>query len=115
MKHGSSIVCLAILGMLVVSPGSTQSLYPPEIPKDDARLLASNCMQCHGTNGQPRSGGNSSLVGTTYYKLRQQLLDLAAKSPASDSQKELMIVHAATYYRLSPKQIDAISAYLSGN
>jgi cytochrome subunit of sulfide dehydrogenase len=94
---------------------SAASLYPSTINKDDARVLASNCMQCHGTNGQPRSGGNSSLVGTTYSKLRQQMLDLKNKDPATDSQKEIMIMHAKVYYALSPDQIDAIAAYLSGN
>lgn len=89
-----------------------------KISKDDARVLASNCMQCHGTNNQPRTGGATSLVGTTYSKLRQQMIDLANKvsstSPdvkTADPQKDIMIRHAKTY---SLDEIEAIATFLSG-
>lgn len=108
---------LAVAFLVVcASPALAQSYS--KISRNDARVLASNCMQCHGTNGQPRTGGATSLVGTTYAKLRQQMIDLSSKvantdpmTATTDPQKDIMIRHAKTY---SLVEIEAIAAYLSG-
>lgn len=103
---------LMACGSLALAQGYTK------ISKPDARMLASNCMQCHATRGQPYSGGNTSLVNTTYSKLRQQMLDLQSKvadtspkTPTSDPQKDIMIRHAKTY---TLDEIEAIASFLSG-
>ncbi len=113
---GKTLCLGTALFVACASPALAQSYA--KISKNDARALASNCMQCHGTNGQPRNGGATSLVGTTYSKLRQQMIDLSNKVssaspdvPTSDPQKDLMIRHAKAY---TLDEIEAIASYLSG-
>ncbi len=95
----------AVVALMAGAAGA-QTLGPNE-----GRLLASNCMQCHGTNGQPRVGGIESLAGKSYSKIKSEMAELARKSPASEPDKEIMIVHAKAY---TPAEIDAIAHYLSG-
>lgn len=90
----------------IAAAASAQSLGPNE-----GRLLASNCTQCHGSNGQPRVGGIESLAGKSYSKIKSEMAELARKNPASEPGEEIMIVHAKAY---TPAEIDAIAHYLSG-
>ena len=50
-----SAPCLAAL-LLLAAPAFAQTA-------DNGRLLASNCFQCHGTNGKPSVGGFDRLAG----------------------------------------------------
>lgn len=74
------------------------------------RLLASNCTQCHATNGQPRNGGIESLAGKSYSSLKKDMLELAKKPLGSDAEEEIMIIHAQAY---TAAEIDAIAYFLS--
>lgn len=60
-------------------------------PADNGRLLASNCFQCHGTNG--RGGGFDSLAGQSQTDLLNKLNDIRRK--AADS--NIMVPHARGY------------------
>lgn len=62
------------------------------------RLLASNCFQCHGTNG---NGGFEDIRG----KSAEELLEFLGK-PAG---KDIMAAHAQGY---TPAQLQTIAAYL---
>lgn len=74
--------------------GSTTAL-----PKNtEGRLLASNCFQCHGTNG---TGGFDSIRGGE----AQEIMEFLTK-PAS---KEIMAAHAQGY---TTAQLQKIIAYL---
>lgn len=68
------------------------------------RLLASNCFQCHGTNG---SGGFERLSGKSAREIYSELKKFAN---GSEDPGSLMAVHAAGY---SDAQLNAIATYLS--
>ncbi|WP_374409381.1 cytochrome c [Hydrogenophaga sp.] len=67
-------------------------------PTTEGRLLASNCFQCHGTNG---TGGFDSIRGGD----AKEVLEFLTK-PAS---KEIMAAHAQGY---TTAQLQKIIAYL---
>lgn len=96
---------LAILTLIVASAASASAA--PDVRT--GRLLASNCTQCHGANGQPRDG-IESLAGKSYSSLKKDMLEMATKSAASEAEKEIMIIHAKAY---TPAEIDAIAYFLS--
>ena len=66
------------------------------------RLLASNCFQCHGTNGH----GMESLAGKSVSDIVGDLKEMALKSPGA----EMMFAHARGY---SATQVNLIADYLS--
>jgi cytochrome c553 len=68
----------------------------------DARLLASQCAQCHGTNGT----GREHLAGKSYGELLEELIEMK-RSPKRD----LMHLQAKGY---SDQQLSLIAAYFSG-
>jgi cytochrome c553 len=90
------------------SPGAARSnttalLAPAAITTNSARLLASNCYQCHGTYG---TGGFERLAGESATEIYSELKELAA----STSSNNIMAAHAAGY---TDAQLRAIAAYLS--
>jgi mono/diheme cytochrome c family protein len=70
----------------------------PLAASPQGRLLASNCFQCHGTNG---NGGFEEIRG----KSAEELLEFLQK-PAG---KDIMAAHAQGY---TPAQLKTIAAYL---
>ena len=79
----------------------TASAAPPH----PGRLLASNCFQCHGTNG---SGGFDRLNGESADSLYNELREFALKE-GSDADN-IMSVHAKGY---TDAQMRAIAVYLA--
>ena len=77
---------------------------PP--PPQDGRLLASNCFQCHGTNGNTVVGGFGSLAGKSSNDIFQTLKELAAQTDPN----EIMPVHARGY---TDEQLRLIANYFS--
>ena len=57
------------------------------------RLLASNCFNCHGTDGHP-SGGFDSLAGDSASEIVKTLKEMAAKSAEDGG---IMRAHASGY------------------
>ena len=74
----------------------------PPIPtvaaSTEGRLLASNCFQCHGTNG---TGGFDSIRGGEAEEITEFLTKTAGK--------DIMAAHAQGY---TPAQLQKIIAYL---
>lgn len=82
----------------VLSPTATATATATAAPSTEGRLLASNCFQCHGTNG---TGGFDSIRGGE----AQEIMEFLTK-PAS---KEIMAAHAQGY---TTAQLQKIIAYL---
>lgn len=74
----------------------TTSAPPP------GRLLASNCFQCHGTNG---SGGVETIRGESVSEITKELKEMQAKSTP-----EMMDMHARGY---TDAEIKLLATYLS--
>lgn len=66
--------------LLAATPAFAQTTPPP------GRLLASNCFQCHGTNG---SGGVERLTGESASEIYNELKEMQRKSSP-----EMMEMHA---------------------
>jgi cytochrome c553 len=71
-----------------------------------ARVLASNCFQCHGTNGRS-VGGIERLAGMSASELAGEMREMRAKAVGND----IMKVHARGY---SDAQIAEIAAFFAG-
>ena len=77
---------------------SASQAAAPHAASPAGRLLASNCFQCHGTNG---NGGFEDIRGES----AEELLEFLQK-PAG---KDIMAAHAQGY---TPAQLKTIAAYL---
>ena len=66
------------------------------------RLLASNCFQCHGTNGH----GMEELAGKSVSDIAGDVREMAQKSPGA----EMMFAHARGY---TATQVNLIADYFS--
>jgi len=84
MRHLPIGLALALAGAAVVPAAQAQ-------PVDGGRLLASNCFQCHGTNGV--NGGFDTLAGKSQDELLHELDEMRRKAPGSN----IMIPHARGY------------------
>jgi len=73
------------------SSGTTSTGAATGVPT--GRLLASNCFNCHGTDGHP-SGGFDSLAGDSASEIVKTLKEMAAKSPEDGG---IMRAHAMGY------------------
>lgn len=74
----------------------TTSAPPP------GRLLASNCYQCHGTNG---SGGVETIRGESVSEIYNELKEMQRKSPP-----KMMDMHARGF---TDAEIKLLATYLS--
>jgi sulfide dehydrogenase cytochrome subunit len=82
LAGGSALIALA----LVALPARTQTTPL------SGRLLASNCFQCHATDGR---GGFERLTGESAAELFQELKELQSKSISSED--GIMVPHAQGY------------------
>lgn len=95
----------AMLGYgLTVSPDEATRHFTSTL-SNMGRLLASNCFQCHGTNG---SGGFDRLNGESADSLYNELREFALKKD-SDAD-DIMSAHAKGY---TDAQMRAIAVYLA--
>ncbi len=88
----------AIDGQLDSAAGRRNSTVVAQPASTEGRLLASNCFQCHGTEG---TGGFEEIRG----KSANELIEFQSK-PAG---KDIMAAHAQGY---TPDQLRKIAAYL---
>ena len=70
------------------------------------RLLASNCFQCHGTNGNPMVAGFDRLAGKSSNDIFKELKEFQTKNDPN----EIMKVHALGY---TDEQLRRIADYFS--
>ena len=93
------VITLAALG---AATAGAQLLAPPSEP---GRLLASNCFQCHGTNGRG-DGTFEKLAGKSSSDIYNDLREMKAENKRG----EIMTIHALGY---TDAQLRAIADYLS--
>jgi len=90
----------AVLGAaLLATAAGAQTAAPPA-----GRLLASNCFQCHGTNGN--GPGFDNIAGKSVDEIYKELREMRSENPGND----IMKAHARGY---TDEQLRQISAYLS--
>lgn len=90
----------AVLGAsLLATAAGAQTTAPPA-----GRLLASNCFQCHGTNGA--GPGFDNIAGKSVDEIYKELREMRSKEPGND----IMKAHARGF---NDEQLRQISAYLS--
>lgn len=97
MKPGKMILGLGMALAMVPAFAQTTTTAPPP-----GRLLASNCFQCHGTNG---TGGLERLAGESASEIYNELKEMQLKSTP-----KMMDMHARGY---TDAQIRLIADYLS--
>lgn len=88
-----------LLAALAVTPPLT---FAQTATTPTGRLLASNCFQCHGTDGR---GGFEKLAGMSASELIGELREMRQESPP-----EMMDAHAHGY---TDEQIRLIADYFS--
>lgn len=88
----------------IVSVQVTAKTPGEVIGTTEGRLLASNCFQCHGTNG---SGGFEKLLGESEASLYEELMEYRTDP---DFASDIMTAHLQGY---TEAQIRAIAKYLS--
>ncbi len=92
---GFTLLSAALLAL----PAAAQTAAPPP-----GRLLASNCFQCHGTNGAGSSF--DSLIGEAPDEIYKKLREMQSENPGNN----IMKAHARGY---TDEQMRQISTYLS--
>ena len=112
MKHVYKFAAVLVAAGLAFAPslragGSTSTSTLPYTSgaltlDHPGRVLASNCFQCHGTNGH----GMGSLAGKSASDIAGDMKEMALKSPG----EKMMFAHARGY---SAAQIDLIADYFS--
>jgi cytochrome c553 len=83
MNQGKIIRGLVLA--LATAPAFAQTTTPPPA----GRLLASNCFQCHGTNG---TGGVEKIAGKSSSEIYKDLKEMQTKTPP-----KMMDMHARGY------------------
>jgi len=91
----------AVAAALLAPPAPAQTTAPPE-----GRLLASNCFQCHGTDGRR---GFEQINGKSSTEIYSKLKEMQSKQPGTEDYG-IMIPHAKGY---TDAQLLKISQYLS--
>ena len=100
MREPRSLLSIVLaIGSLAVAASATAQTTLPH----PGRLLASNCFQCHGTNGR---GGYESLAGKSAREIFNELLEMRAKAAGSN----IMVPHASGY---TDEQLRLIADYFS--
>jgi cytochrome subunit of sulfide dehydrogenase len=80
----SHVVAVLALVSAAIFPALAQAQTP-------GRLLASNCFQCHGTNG---NGGFERLTEDSAAELFEELKELQGNPATAEHEEEIMVVHA---------------------
>lgn len=99
MKRKTLVITLATLGATGAIAQQAPTTPPP------GRLLASNCFQCHGTDGKG-DGTFEKLAGKSASEIASELREMKAENKRG----EIMTIHALGY---SDAQVRAIADYFS--
>lgn len=97
MKRRNILCVLACSLATMPVIAQTTTAAPPA-----GRLLASNCFQCHGTNG---SGGVEKIAGKSASEIVKELKEMQQKSPP-----KMMDMHARGY---TDAEINLLANYLA--
>lgn len=93
-----TLLIASLLGASAVQAQTASQPHPE-------RLLASNCFQCHGTEGRP-TAGFERLAGMSAREIYGELSEMRAKAGS----KGIMGIHAMAY---TDQQIRQIADYFS--
>src|SRR5512139_3670996 len=93
------VITLAAFGATAANAQQSGTPIPP------GRLLASNCFQCHGTDGKG-DGTFEKLAGKSASDIANELREMKAENKRG----EIMTIHALGY---TDAQIRAIADYFS--
>lgn len=93
-----------LLGAMSAGWLLTPALGHAQFVVNDARLLASGCFQCHGTDG--KNGAFDALAGDGKLDMLNKLNDMRKKSANSS----IMMPHARGY---TSQQLNMIADYFS--
>lgn len=93
------LVTLSVLGATGALAQTTPAAPPP------GRLLASNCFQCHGTDGKD-SGSFERLAGKSSNEIYNELREMKAENKRG----EIMTIHTVGY---TDAQLRAIADYFA--
>ena len=97
MRHATAVYAGMLVAAQALVPASAQN--PPP-----GRLLASNCFQCHGTNG--KGPGFDDIAGESPNEIYQKLAEMRAGREGAG----LMVKHAMGY---TDAQLRQLSQWLS--
>lgn len=89
-----------LLAAALAAPALAHAQVPASVP---GRLLASNCFQCHGTDGR---GGFDEIAGKSPSEIVNKLKEMRAENKPG----EIMNRHAAGY---TDAQLKLIGDYLA--
>ena len=93
MAHATRSLTVLGVALLAATAATAQTLPPP------GRLLASNCYQCHGTNG--RGPGFDRLAGKSANELYEELKEFRAGKEGDG----IMTRHALGYTDAQLRQL----------
>jgi len=97
MKRKNLLCLLASSLATLPAIAQTSAATPPA-----GRLLASNCFQCHGTNG---TGGVEKIAGKSASEIYKELKEMQQKTPP-----KMMDMHARGY---TDAEIKLLANYLA--
>lgn len=89
------------IGLLIIALSAVQA--HAQTPPPAGRLLASNCFQCHGTDG---SGGFERLSGMSAKEIVGEMKEMRSKT-----NPDIMAAHARGY---TDAQLQLIGDYFAG-
>lgn len=98
----TAAVAIGLAGLLSVLPASAQTAVSPS--GSTGRLLASNCFQCHGTNG--KGPGFETLAGKSASELYKDMKEFQAGKEGDN----IMARHVMGY---SDAQLQLLAQWLS--
>lgn len=102
-RHGGAIGAVSLSLLLTFAASTAQAQQSGTLPPA-GRLLASNCFQCHGSNG--KGPGFEQINGKSKDEIYKELKEMQAGKEGQG----LMTKHAMGY---SDAQLRAISQWLS--
>jgi cytochrome subunit of sulfide dehydrogenase len=102
MTTTNQLLCALAAGALVLVTLSSTAQTTPA----DGRLLASNCFQCHATDGR---GGFEEINGKSPSEIYSKLKEMQREQPGTEDYG-IMIPHAKGY---TDAQLLKISQYLA--
>lgn len=101
MHHQLRVLAAQIAAIALIAAGGLARGAEPQ----PGRLLASNCFQCHGTNGNP-VGGFDRLAGKSASKIYEEMLEYQSGKEGAG----IMTLHARGY---SEQQLRLIAEFFS--
>lgn len=105
IRYALLMMCIGMVSYYGLSRSLRSAGAQTTTPSSSGRLLASNCFQCHNTNGRS-IGGMDSIAGKSAKSIFEELKEMQQK-PANQN---IMNVHARGY---TDQQLKLLADFLS--